>query len=315
MRAGQKAIRIFGYSSKKITDTDPDTGEETERRAPRFPILSVFDESQTDPNTELTPRMLKANPKAVLWADIEQHPSQRLTGTDPGGIYGQVRDVMTARGWTITHRELDGHTNGYTTCDGSRQIVIETALEPAQTAKTMIHEAAHALLHADLTGTDRHQLHRGIREVEAESVAYVLAGLLGLDTSTYSIGYIAEWAEADTELVTATGKRVLNTVHTLAEELNPQPTDKTTATNGAATPRCLTLRWPVTALTLRTNHRRQPHARRVDRRAVNVPNLDYINRAATPHCTNKDHCPDGSGPDSFSRASISAFTSAMFAKN
>ena len=229
VRAGQKAIRIFGYSAKKITDTDPDTGEETERRAPRFPILSVFDESQTDPNTELTPRMLKANPKTKLWADIEQHPAQRLTGTDPGGIYTQIRDVTTARGWTITRRELDGHTNGYTTCDSTRQIVIETALEPAQEAKTMIHEAAHALLHTDLTDTDRHQLHRGIREVEAESVAYVLAGLLGLDTSTYSIGYIAEWAQADTDLITTTGKRVLNTVHTLTNELTPQFSQQTAA--------------------------------------------------------------------------------------
>ncbi|MCZ4553673.1 ArdC-like ssDNA-binding domain-containing protein [Gordonia rubripertincta] len=230
VRAGQKAIRIFGFSFKKITDTDPDTGEEeTERRAPRFPILSVFDESQTDPNTELTPRMLKANPKAKLWADVEQHPAQRLTGADPDGIYGQVSDVMTARGWTITHRELDGHTNGYTTCDGTRQIVIEAALQPAQTAKTMIHEAAHALLHADLTGPDRQQMHRGIREVEAESVAYVLAGLLGLDTTSYSIGYIAEWAAADTDLIATTGKRVLDTVHTLTNELTPQPTEQTAA--------------------------------------------------------------------------------------
>ena len=32
--------------------------------------------------------------------------------------------------------------------------------------------------------------HRGLMETEAESVAYVVAGMLGIDTSAYSIGYI-----------------------------------------------------------------------------------------------------------------------------
>ncbi|HEX5907242.1 MAG TPA: hypothetical protein VFY56_09515 [Propionibacteriaceae bacterium] len=33
--------------------------------------------------------------------------------------------------------------------------------------------------------------HRGAAEVEAESVAYVIAGSWGLDTSAYSVGYVA----------------------------------------------------------------------------------------------------------------------------
>jgi len=36
VRKGEKAIKIFGYSTKKITETDTETGEETTRRAPRF---------------------------------------------------------------------------------------------------------------------------------------------------------------------------------------------------------------------------------------------------------------------------------------
>ncbi|WP_223227647.1 ArdC-like ssDNA-binding domain-containing protein [Leifsonia xyli] len=49
VRKGEKSIKIFGYSTKKITQEDPDTGEEVEKRAARFPMLSVFDISQTDP--------------------------------------------------------------------------------------------------------------------------------------------------------------------------------------------------------------------------------------------------------------------------
>jgi Antirestriction protein len=47
VRKGEKAIRIFGYSTKKITQED-ENGDEVEKRVARFPILSVFDIGQTD---------------------------------------------------------------------------------------------------------------------------------------------------------------------------------------------------------------------------------------------------------------------------
>ena len=48
VRTGEEAIKILGYSTKKITRTDPDTGDEIEDRLIRYPVLSVFDISQTD---------------------------------------------------------------------------------------------------------------------------------------------------------------------------------------------------------------------------------------------------------------------------
>ncbi|WP_454778719.1 hypothetical protein [Georgenia muralis] len=68
-----------------------------------------------------------------------------------------------------------------------------------------------------------------MKECEAESVAYVVAGLLGLDTSAYSIGYIATWTESDPDADTfgtseelhGTAARVLAAVHTLAQALEP----------------------------------------------------------------------------------------------
>ncbi|MDJ0005921.1 ArdC-like ssDNA-binding domain-containing protein, partial [Rhodococcus fascians] len=208
VRKGQKAIRIYGYSSRIVTETDPDTGDEETRKVPTFPILSVFDHSQTDP--------------------IEGHPqpegiAQLLTGADPDAIYDRVAAIMTGRGWTVIREAIPSSANGYTTTDGSHRIVVDAALEPAAAAKTMIHEAAHAIMHApDLIGPEaRKDLHRGRMEVEAESVAYVLAGMLGLDTSAYSVGYIAGWAAGDPEQVTATAKAVLTAVHDLADALDP----------------------------------------------------------------------------------------------
>ncbi|WP_045825031.1 ArdC-like ssDNA-binding domain-containing protein [Williamsia herbipolensis] len=207
VRKGEKAIRIFGFSSKKVTETDPATGDETETRIPRFPILSVFAKDQTDPIEGAEPT---ATPDGI---------ATRLAGDDPTGIYHRVEQVITDQGWTVTREQIPGESNGYTTTDGSHRIVVDADVEPAQAAKTLIHEAAHSLLHA-ADGIDRAEMHRGTVEVEAESVAYVLAGLLGLDTTTYSIGYITGWAEGNAELVTATAARVLGCVHTLADALD-----------------------------------------------------------------------------------------------
>ena len=216
VRKGERAIRIFGFSSKKVTETDPATGEESETRIPRFPILSVFDIAQTDPIDGTEDRTVTEP------GDIVTH----VEGEDETGIYDRVAAFITAQGWTITREQIPGTTNGYTRVDGTKRIVVDADLAPAQAAKTMIHETAHALLHADTDGnrvdTGDVEQHRGIREVEAESVAYVVAALCGLDTSAYSVGYITGWADGDPELVTATATRVLACVHTIADALHPQ---------------------------------------------------------------------------------------------
>ncbi|WP_068278874.1 ArdC-like ssDNA-binding domain-containing protein, partial [Aldersonia kunmingensis] len=211
VRKGEKAIRIYGYSRRTITSTDPDTGQDTEHTLARFPILSVFAHDQTDP--------IEGHPGEP------EHPCQRLTGNDPADLYRRTAAVLVARGWSVERDPISGEANGYTTLDGSRRIVIDARLSPAHTAKTLLHEAAHAVLHTGPTsaGPDNATTvgHRGVCETEAESVAYVLAALHGLDTSDYSVGYIAGWSGADPDLIAATATRVLDTVRDLAAALDP----------------------------------------------------------------------------------------------
>ena len=63
-----------------------------------------------------------------------------------------------------------------------------------QTVKTMLHEISHATLHRRKKNVppakDQHT-----REVEAESVAYVVCQHFGIDTSDYSFGYVAGWSK------------------------------------------------------------------------------------------------------------------------
>ena len=216
---GQRGIRIFGGRDVVTVEQDARTGEETERRARRFFPVSVFDIAQTeliDPDA--------ADPAVI---------AHLLTGDDPAGIFEAVADYLTGLGWTVAREEIGGQANGYTTIDGTRRVVIDAHLAPAQAAKTVLHEAAHVLLHAEQDPAESVQ-HRGIKETEAESVAYVVAGILGLDTSAYSIGYVAGWSEGDAETIKATAARVLATAHTLADALAHTPDPETQLATAAA---------------------------------------------------------------------------------
>lgn len=193
VRKGERSIKIFGFATKRIDAAEE--GDEEQRR-PYFPILSVFDVSQTDS------------------IDGEEIPelAPRLIGGDDAGIYDAASSWLIGQGWTI-ERAPTGEANGFAQ-HGPRSITIHDELQPAQAAATMLHEAAHALMHAD--ADDYHQ-HRGIYETEAESVAYIVAGVLGLDTSSKSIGYIAGWTDGDIETVKNTATRVLATAGTILD--------------------------------------------------------------------------------------------------
>ena len=69
-------------------------------------------------------------------------------------------------------------------------IHIKESLDDFHKLKTIIHELAHSMLHSNLDdGLDRRT-----KEVQAESVAYIVCRGLGLNTDDYSFGYVASWS-------------------------------------------------------------------------------------------------------------------------
>lgn len=216
VRKGERSIKIFGYAERRATDDE--MTEHTKRNAkgepviPYFPMLSVFDIAQTDATED--------------W--IEPDIARRLNGADEVGIYAAAADYLTAEGWTVERDHIPGETNGYTTMDGSRRVVIDAELSDAQAAKTILHEAAHALLHED-DERGEYVAHRGLKECEAESVAYIVAGILGLDTSAYSVGYVAGWVDGDAEVIRSTAANVLRAAHKIADAITEATAELTAA--------------------------------------------------------------------------------------
>ncbi len=150
---------------------DEATGEDT-RAVVGFRAATVFDVAQTDGAELATP-----------CHQLEGETSQEL-------VLSLVRAIQ-AEGYFVESagREEIGSANGDAT-PSLKRVRVAADLSPAQMFKTLAHELGHVLLHVD--GGD--QTCRGGRELEAESVAFIVSAAHGVDSSSYSFGYLAQWA-------------------------------------------------------------------------------------------------------------------------
>jgi len=115
-----------------------------------------------------------------------------------------LRRFIDERGVRVV-RDHDGTKRGYWH-PGKREIGIRADLTGVRALKTLAHETTHML--ADHR---REQVDMADAETVAESVAFVLLDHYGIDTSAYSVPYIATWAR-DPGVV----QRNLDTVRTLS---------------------------------------------------------------------------------------------------
>ena len=76
----------------------------------------------------------------------------------------------------------------------TEEILVRPGMSQKQTVKTMLHEISHATLHRRKEN-ERPTKDQHTREVEAESVAYVVCQHFGIDTAEYSFGYVAGWSK------------------------------------------------------------------------------------------------------------------------
>ena len=119
-----------------------------------------------------------------------------LEGEAPAGLGEAVMALVEARGFRVDPatdaRSLNG-ANGVTRWD-VKQVQVRSDMDDAAMVKTLIHEAAHVLLHEDPPGS---LISRNRKEVEAESIAFVVAAAHGMPTDGYSFPYVAGWAGDD----------------------------------------------------------------------------------------------------------------------
>lgn len=149
-----------------------------------------------------------------------------LAGHAPDGLWAALAGRVAAEEFTLSDADsasLIGGANGVTNFT-ARTVKIRADMDDAARVKTLAHELGHILLHDPQE--DAGPPHRGIGEVEAETVALMVCASYGLPTDDYSVPYVAGWAARvdgvePTDLVRALGEKVRRTVLGLLPQLPP----------------------------------------------------------------------------------------------
>ncbi|MFF3982961.1 ArdC-like ssDNA-binding domain-containing protein [Streptomyces sp. NPDC001828] len=196
VRKGEKGLRIFApMTVKKKDDTGAPVLDENgqEQKRTIFKTVAVFDISQTDPiEGEAAPEE-PTEPAYALGGKVE--------GDAPAELWDGLTAHIEGHGYTV-RLESTGRADGYT--DPKTRVVGIQASDPeAHRVITLAHEGAHIEC-GHVADMDEYRQHRGRMECEAESVAYIVAGVAGLDAALTSVPYIADWAGRTAEEVRET---------------------------------------------------------------------------------------------------------------
>ncbi len=207
VRKGERGLAILApctyrpKTSSKAGDDEPGQDERGGEAAPTggkqvrgFRVVHVFDVAQTDgePLPDVAPAL--------------------LTGQAPAGLWDNLASQVTGHGYTLERGDCAG-AGGYT--DPTRRVVrVRDDVDDAQAVKTLAHELGHIEC-GHVEDLPTYVTCRDRCEVEAESVAYVVAAAHGLDASGYTFAYVAGWAGGDLARVRQAAETVTKAARTI----------------------------------------------------------------------------------------------------
>jgi hypothetical protein len=222
---GAHGHRILAPLIRSRTEKGPDEEPVAISQLTGYKTVVVFDETQL-----VSPPAIPEPPTPVL-----------LSGEGPAGLGRALAGAIAARGFRLKLDTNLAPANGLTDF-AAATVSLRAGLSHAQACKTLAHELAHCELHAP--GGPKSQQLRAIKEIEAESVAWLLARHAGLDAGDYSFPYLAHWAGGDLQVVAATAQRSVSAARRLAHELEQHPQCQPPPPSQPATPDIVPGHWP-----------------------------------------------------------------------
>lgn len=188
VKKGEKGIKILAPMFRKMKKEEesretaelaaeqPGEEEKTEKILTGFKVVSVFDISQTEG------KELPTYGVPMLQGDVEGYAE----------FFQAAREISPV---PVSFETIQGEAHGYYH-QMEKRIAVAEGMSELQNVKTLLHEIAHAKLHAMDPDAPEGQetLDRHTKEVQAESIAYVVCQHYGLDTSEYSFAYVAGWS-------------------------------------------------------------------------------------------------------------------------
>ncbi|MFA1310648.1 PBECR4 domain-containing protein [Streptococcus dysgalactiae] len=201
VKKGEKAIYIQAPVSVMKKDENgkpilnPETGEK--ETVTYFKPVPVFDIKQVSPQEGKELNLPKAMGTIPEQLDKDYYQN----------VYRSLRDISQNNNKVpIRFREL-GREDGFYSPQ-TNEIVIKKGMSYERTLSTLIHEMAHSELHNKQSLTERFdgKLTRSTKELQAESIAYVVSNHLGFDTSQESFPYLASWSREKDGLANLTAQ-------------------------------------------------------------------------------------------------------------
>jgi len=187
VKKGEKGIPIL---APILINEDPDDPD-SDKILRGFKIVYVYDISQTDG---------EPLPEPPNWKSPEKNKK----------LEEKLIQFANKRGIRVSVVKLRGETQGV-----SKGKLIE--IDPSAGTKTLIHEIGHEILHRD----ENRPTESCLRELEAESVAYVVCKHFGLEISS-SPNYIALYG-ADSEMIMGHLERIRKTSIEIIKEIEKEP--------------------------------------------------------------------------------------------
>ena len=197
VKAGQKGIRILapivGVRRKKDKEAEKDITKQNERVLLGFRNAYVFDISQTN------------------GVDL---PTMREVSGDPGESIDRLAAFLKGKGIQLVYNEKIAPALGMSY--GGR-IAILPGQSKAEEFSTLVHEAAHEMLHK---AERRTATTKTVRELEAEAVAFVVGKAVGLVSGTASADYIQLY-QGNASLLAESLEVIQQTANVILSALEP----------------------------------------------------------------------------------------------
>lgn len=195
VRKGEKGLRILAPVTRKV---------------PRGPDGQIIDRKQLDQYSkdEIVWKPVMSGVKPISVFDVSQTDGKELPrppgvtaaeGVDVQKLWDKIEAHVRQAGFDLIREDLPYGLHGYMSPE-RKVISVDTKEDPASALSTLIHETAHMELHTSLNAeadAEWYRQHRGDAEVQAESVAFMVAEYHGLDTEDFSFAYIVGWQRQD----------------------------------------------------------------------------------------------------------------------